>query len=244
MYNVTQLRQDYETVKKIAGKKVAAASSLFMTVDIVNDKTVYNFGILENQANVPQQPDEIRLAQTDTFIFNRMAVGFVADYGFADPGQPFAGFEDGKSLFIQSIPYSKDDAHQRLYKLWSGKMRVTIDNYIYYEKFDLRQFDNSTPFNQYNHNFAISDGPMTAPDTFLTGVHRTILEVPVQPMIVVNGGKKNDFEISIPTSITPTTMLLTDWRGTKLIALRFRRIGVLLRGFLIQGGAEFNPRKS
>lgn len=239
-YDVQQLRQDYENIKKqYAAKYIVAASSLFLTTDIDPNTNFYELPLLENDARKPQKGDEIRLAQTDLFIFNRIAVGFVADLRIQDPeGQ--TDVEIGKSVFLQTLPYSKNADVLKAYKLFAGKMRVTINNVVYYEKYDLRGFDNSTIFTQINN----TNGSMSSNDLFTTNVHRPIVEQPVQPMIKMSGAKKNEFRIDVPSSISPFIINVFDSNPAFRVILDIKRIGILLRGFLVQNGAEFNPAKS
>lgn len=231
-YDVQQLRKDFENVQqKFKGKNIAA-SSLFLTADIDSQKQTYNFSVLENDARLPQKPDEIRLNQNDVFVFNQIAVGYVGDIQVVGR---FTPHEFGRSIFLQSVPYSINVSTTRAYKLFAGQLKVTINNYIYFEKYDLRDFDVSTHNEQYNQ----LDRIYSNPDLMQYKLHQKPLTQPVQPMIAMSGAKKNDFEIQLPSAIDKWGFsVLTDPIAPYMI-VEVNRIGILLRGFLIQNGAKF-----
>jgi hypothetical protein len=231
-YDVQQLRKDFENLSlKFKGKNIAA-SSLFFTADIDSQKQTYQFSILENDAKLPQKPDEIRLNQNDVFVFNQIAVGYVADIQLVGRGIPP---EFGRSIFLQKVPYSTDTQTARAYKLFAGQLKVTINNYIYFEKYDLRDFDNSQAEDQFNQ----LNGILSSNDVLQFKAHSRPVFQPVQPMIAMSGAKKNEFEIQLPSAIDPwgfsvmTNPILPYW------SFSVNRIGILLRGFLIQNAAKF-----
>jgi len=231
-YDVQQLRKDFENVQqKFKGKNIAA-SSLFLTADIDSQKQTYNFSVLENDARLPQKPDEIRLNQNDVFIFNQIAVGYVGDIQVIGR---FTPPEFGRSIFIQSVPYSANVQTTRAYKLFAGQLKVTINNYIYFEKYDLRDFDVSTHDEQYNQ----VDRIYSNPDFMQYKSHQKPITQPVQPMIAMSGAKKNDFEIQLPSAIDQWGFSVLIDPLLPYMSVEVKRIGILLRGFLIQNGAKF-----
>jgi hypothetical protein len=235
-YETQQLRKDFEVLKeKYKGKNIAQ-SSLFFTADIDSQKQSYLFSVLENDAKQPQKPDEIRLNQNDVFVFNRLAVGFVADLQIVGRGVPQ---EYGRSIFLQKVPYAVDTQTIRAYKLWAGQLKVTINNYIYFEKYDLRDFDNSSEQDQFNQLNNILTNPT---DTLQFKAHARPILTPVQPMIAMSGAKKNDFEITLPTALDPFGFSVFTNGITPYLQFNVNRIGILLRGFLIQNAAVYQGR--
>ena len=232
IYDVQQLRKDFENVQsKFKGKNIAA-SSLFLTTDIDPQKQTYNFSVLENDARSPQKPDEIRLNQNDVFVFNQIAVGYVGDINLVNR---HSTPEFGRSIFIQSVPYSDIVSIVRAYKLFAGQLKVTINNYIYFEKYDLRDFDVSTHDEQFNQ----INGILSHFSFLNFKIHQKPVTQPVQPMIAMSGAKKNDFEISLPSSIDPWSFDIMQDPILPFMRINVNRIGILLRGFLIQNGAKF-----
>jgi len=231
-YDVIQLRKDFENIQqKFKGKNIAA-SSLFLTTDIDSQKQTYSFSVLENDARNPQKPDEIRLNQNDVFVFNQIAVGYVGDIQIAGRGIPN---EFGRSIFIQSVPYDNNIQTTRAYKLFAGQLKVTINNYVYFEKYDLRDFDVSTHDEQFNQINRIYSNP----ENLQFKLHQRPVTQPVQPMIAMSGAKKNDFEISLPSAIDPWGFAVMVDPILPFMVIDVKRIGILLRGFLIQNGAKF-----
>ncbi len=232
-YDVQQLRKDFENLQvKFKGKNIAA-SSLFFTSDIDSQKQTYQFSVLENDAKLPQKPDEIRLNQNDVFVFNQIAVGYVADIQIV--GRNFPA-EFGRSVFLQKVPYSTDIQTTRAYKLFAGQLKVTINNYVYFEKYDLRDFDNSQAEDQYNQVNLIQSSHA---DILQFKAHSRPVTQPVQPMIAMSGAKKNDFEIQLPSAIDPFSFSILTDPSLPFLSFDVKRIGILLRGFLIQNAAKF-----
>lgn len=232
-YDVQQLRKDFENLQaKFKGKNIAA-SSLFFTADIDSQKQSYLFSVLENDAKLPQKPDEIRLNQNDVFVFNQIAVGFVADLQIIGASNlP----EFGRSVFLQKVPYVVNQANLRAYKLFAGQLKVTINNYVFFEKYDLRDFDNSQAEDQFNQTANILTNHS---DILQFKTHARPVTQPVQPMIAMSGAKKNDFEIQLPSALDPFAFSVYTDPILPYINFDVKRIGILLRGFLIQNAAKF-----
>ena len=209
-------------------------STLFLTKDIDATKSVYDFDVLENQT-ATLQGDELRLNLNDDFIISHLGVFLYGTYTFVK--EPGSSVELGKQLFTY-VPYELgigktiNDNPVRLKNLYTGALKIAVNNIVYLEKWDTRKSEKitRTQFSPYINGVANATTPSN--DFSFDGM------VKFEPLITLSGAKKNDISIRLPQAIDGGVFETTLDDGAK-ISVNITRIAVRMYGLLAQNASSF-----
>ena len=108
-------------------------STLYLTKPINPTTTVYNFDVLETQAQT-LQASEIRLNLNDEYIVAQMSMGLecsVLDKVGADTGAKF---------LLTYAPFEQDSANaSKIANFFQGALQISVNNVVYLDKYDVRR---------------------------------------------------------------------------------------------------------
>lgn len=219
---VNNPRAGYNALSEQFGPNVIITEGYLRSEVLLGAQSTINFDISAN-AGAPQNT-EVRLSINDAFIVTHIAVmiGRVVDTAVGPHG----------AMTLHTFPNDKvfTTAAQQLamQALYSGAMRVQVNDIVYIEALDMLSFLRADNAQQ---GVAVS----TVATTGITGyssMEGNRAFKPLTPFIMFNGPAKNSVTIELPESLAmAATAPAQHW-------------GVLLcRGFLAQNGGGFRPSR-
>jgi hypothetical protein len=169
----------------------------------------------------------------DDFIISHLGVFL---YGTYITGKE-PGVELGKQLFTY-VPYELgigntiNDTPVRLKNLYTGALKIAVNNIVYLEKWDTRKSEKitRTQFSPYISGVANATTPSN--DFSFDGM------VKFEPLITLSGAKKNDISILLPQAIEGGAFTTTLDDGNKIL-VNITRIAVRMYGLLAQNASSF-----
>lgn len=202
-------------------------SSLFITKDIDPTKSNYEFDVLENQTQT-LQPDEIRLNINDEFIVTHLGVYL---YGTWEASNGLVKIGSGNQL-LTAAPLNLDGNTIVSKNLYSGQLKIAVNNIVYLEKWDTRKHELVTR-TQFSSQLAGTNVATMANNNFEDDAMVTF-----EPMLTLSGAKKNDISIRLPQSIAPSVATWLDQKGNT-ITVNITKIALRMYGLNAQNGAKF-----
>lgn len=203
-------------------------SSLFITKDIDPTKSNYDFDVLENQTQT-LQPDEIRLNINDEFIVTHLGVYLYGTWTTADSTGAKIG--SGNQL-LTATPLNLDGATIVSKNLYSGQLKIAVNNIVYLEKWDTRKHE-VVSRTQFASQLAATNVATMANNNFEDDAM-----IAFEPMLTLSGAKKNDISIRLPQSIAPSTATWKDQKGNT-VTVNITKIALRMYGLNAQNGAKF-----
>lgn len=208
-------------------------SSLFLTKDIDPTKSNYEFDVLENQTQT-LQPDEIRLNINDEFIVTHLGVYLYGTWQTQEIGPQPVNFVTGNQLLTYA-PLELDSTSISVKNLYSGQLKIAVNNIVYLEKWDTRKHEKITR-TQFTSEVNTVNGVATA--TMPSNCFEDDAMIPFEPMLTLSGAKKNDVSIRLPQSISPASVTFVDQQGNRVIC-NITKIALRMYGLNAQNGAKF-----
>jgi len=203
-------------------------SSLFITKDIDPTKSNYDFDVLENQTQT-LQPDEIRLNINDEFIVTHLGVYLYGTWTAANSAGDKIG--SGNQL-LTATPLNLDGATIVSKNLYSGQLKIAVNNIVYLEKWDTRKHE-VVSRTQFASQLAATNVATMANNNFEDDAM-----IAFEPMLTLSGAKKNDISIRLPQSIAPSAASWKDQKGNT-ITVNITKIALRMYGLNAQNGAKF-----
>lgn len=231
------IRTSYKVIlkkyKKIGkGTVRLTQSSLLLMQNLDATKDTYKFPVLLTDNAVAPLPEEIRLNQNDEFIAYDVAYYLVADKQPVDGTNPPVVGAVVSKIFL---PYAPDELSRDFAQMedaWLGTLQILVNKISRLENWDLKKH-NFIPFTQFQNSSAgIPSATQPNIDFSENGT------IPMQPMLVLSGAKKNDIIISLVHAVSATST--GDWlvvNGT--IRLTIKRMALFFRGMLAQNASSF-----
>ena len=201
-------------------------STLYLTKPINATTTVYNFDVLETQAQT-LQASEIRLNLNDEYIVAQMSMGLecsVLDKLGADTGAKF---------LLTYAPFEQDSANaSKIANFFQGALQISVNNVVYLDKYDVRrsQIVPTTNFSNFVAGTQSSTQPSInwAENSFYNN----------EPLLTLAGSKKNQITIQLATAISQATFAVIDNLGITY-SLKADRVFWMARGLNAQNGSVF-----
>jgi hypothetical protein len=227
--NFSLIKSKYDKIGKSNVR--LTQSSLFITKDIDPTKSNYEFDVLENQTQT-LQPDEIRLNINDEFIVTHLGVYL---YGtWATGSEPRLSFSTGNQLLTYA-PLELDSTSISVKNLYSGQLKIAVNNIVYLEKWDTRKHEKVTR-TQFVSEVNSVNGVASA--TMPSNCFEDDAMIAFEPMLTLSGAKKNDISIRLPQSIAPATVNFKDQQGNS-VTCNITKIALRMYGLNAQNGAKF-----
>jgi hypothetical protein len=232
--NFSLIKSKYDKIGKSNVR--LTQSSLFITKDIDPTKSNYEFDVLENQTQT-LQPDEIRLNINDEFIVTHLGVYLYGTWEIASVGPipPVRNsFTSGNQLLTYA-PLELDSASISVKNLYSGQLKIAVNNIVYLEKWDTRKHELVTR-TQFVSEVNSVNGVASA--TMPSNNFEEDAMIAFEPMLTLSGAKKNDISIRLPQSISPASVTFKDQLGNDVVC-NITKIALRMYGLNAQNGAKF-----
>jgi len=226
--NFSLIKSKYDKIGKSNVR--LTQSSLFITKDIDPTKSNYDFDVLENQTQT-LQPDEIRLNINDEFIVTHLGVYL---YGTWTIGETRLPFTTGNQLLTYA-PLELDSTSISVKNLYSGQLKIAVNNIVYLEKWDTRKHEKVTR-TQFVSEVDSVNGVASA--TMPSNCFEDDAMIAFEPMLTLSGAKKNDISIRLPQSISPASVTFKDQQGNNVVC-NITKIALRMYGLNAQNGAKF-----
>lgn len=224
--NFSLIKSNYNKIGKANVR--LTQSSLFITKDIDPTKSNYDFDVLENQTQT-LQPDEIRLNINDEFIVTDLGVYL---YGrWTSKTSEGAKIGAGNQL-LSYAPVELDGTALLSKDLYSGQLKIAVNNIVYLEKWDTRKHELVTRTQFASQLAGTTVATIPSNDFSSDGM------VPFSPLLTLSGAKKNDISIRLPQSISGSTVTWLDQKGNT-ITVEITKIALRMYGLNAQNGAKF-----
>lgn len=200
-------------------------SSLYLTKPINPATTVYNFDVLETQT-ATLQGFETRLNLNDEFIIASMSMGIECDV-LNERNTP-----TGAKYLLTYAPFEQDFAEaSKIANFYAGNLQISVNNVVYLDKYDVRR-SQITPTTEFS-NLATGVTSSTpsidfSKDSFYGN----------EPLLTLAGSKKNQIQVTLPTSIDQATFKITDNTGNSYF-LQATRVFFFARGLNAQNASVF-----
>lgn len=227
-----QIRASYSLIRKKyikAGKKTVrlTQSSLILMQAIVGTTSAYTFPILTTDQTPPQFPEEIRLNQNDEFVSYEMGYYLAGDMTTGDP----AVFRS--KYFGTYAPIELNSTFLNCREYANGNMKILVNNISRLEKWDLKKHEKvqRTQF----QNSAVGQPFATTPSIDFSDDGM----FPMQPMLTLSGGKKNEITATLVRAILPTGSGNFVTPDAVTINLTIKQLMVMFRGLLAQNATKF-----
>jgi len=227
--NLSLIKSKYDKIGKSNVR--LTQSSLFITKDIDPTKSNYDFDVLENQTQT-LQPDEIRLNINDEFIVTHLGVYLYGTWTIGDA--PRLPFSTGNQLLTYA-PLELDSESISVKNLYSGQLKIAVNNIVYLEKWDTRKHEKVTR-TQFTSEVNSVNG--VAPATMPSNCFEDDAMIAFEPMLTLSGAKKNDISIRLPQSISPASVIFVDQQG-RSVTCNITKIALRMYGLNAQNGAKF-----
>ena len=222
--NFVKIRDQYAQ-RGVKGVRLTQ-SSLFLTQLIDPTKTSYTFDILESQ-NASLLPDEIRLNINDEFIATHMGI-----YLYGDISSNVQAPKDLSPQLITYAPTEMNLAVVSLKNLYSGQLKVAVNNIVYLEKWDTRKHE-VVPRTQMASFIA---GVPVATTPSLDYEHDAMSSL--EPMLTFSGAKKNDITLNMPKAMTGANVIWVNQSGES-VKWNLNRIALRFFGLNAQNASKF-----
>jgi hypothetical protein len=232
--NFSLIKSKYDKIGKSNVR--LTQSSLFITKDIDPTKSNYDFDVLENQTQT-LQPDEIRLNINDEFIVTHLGVYLYGTWevGGVTPVPPLPApvipFATGNQLLTYA-PLELDGRAISVKNLYSGQLKIAVNNIVYLEKWDTRKHEKVTRTQFATNLLGAQDATMPS-NSFEDDAM-----IAFEPMLTLSGAKKNDISIRLPQSIAPAQVSFLDQQGNAVVC-NITKIALRMYGLNAQNGAKF-----
>ena len=199
-------------------------SSLFLTQNIDAAKANYNFEVLET--NTGAISDEIRLNINDEFIITHAGIFLVGSFSSSGLPGVFTPF------VLTTAPIEQNGASGDLDALYSGTMKIGVNNIIYVEKWDLRKHQQRQRTQFASFIAGVPTATLPSIESDMDGM------ISVEPMVTLSGAKKNDISIQLPRAFSPRTFSMVS-QNAETITFNVTRIGLKLFGLNAQNASKF-----
>lgn len=221
------IRQKQAKVGK--DKARISQSTLIIAQAIQSNKDVYKFPVTLNDGPIVLPSEEIRLDINDEFT--------VYEQGFYLRGL-ISNVEDSSEnavVYMTCAPFEMNSALIGLQRLYAGKLKVSVNNIVFMENWDLRQ-------HEYRGVTQAQNSTVGQPfATWFANSFRENGMVDVLPTITLSGAKKNDLTVSLPQTLlvsSPTPILpVVNVAGD--LSIDFTHIIYMCRGYLAQNSSTF-----
>lgn len=201
-------------------------SSLYLTKPINPATTVYNFDVLETQT-ATLQGFETRLNLNDEFIVASMSMGIECDVLSEE------GAVTGVKYLLTYAPFEQDSAQAvKIANFYAGSLQISVNNVVYLDKYDIRR-SQYTGQSQVANFLATSNASLQpsidwSKDSFYGN----------EPLLTLAGSKKNQIQVTLPTSIDQATFKINDNNGGTYF-LKATRVFWFARGLNAQNASVF-----
>ena len=227
--NFSLIKSKYDKIGKSNVR--LTQSSLFITKDIDPTKSNYEFDVLENQTQT-LQPDEIRLNINDEFIVTHLGVYLYGTWVYGNGER--VPFTTGNQLLTYA-PLELNGESISVKNLYSGQLKIAVNNIVYLEKWDTRKHEKVTR-TQFVSEINTVNGVASA--TMPSNCFEDDAMIAFEPMLTLSGAKKNDISIRLPQSISPASVTFADQQGVT-ITCNINKIALRMYGLNAQNGAKF-----
>ena len=226
--NFSLIKSKYDKIGKSNVR--LTQSSLFITKNIDPTKSNYEFDVLENQTQTIQ-PDEIRLNINDEFIVTHLGVYLYGTWTAQTKAEPPVLLGGGNQLLTYT-PLELDGKTIVSKDLYSGQLKIAVNNIVYLEKWDTRKHE-VVPRTQFAGENALTNVATMASNNY----HEDAM-IAFSPLLTLSGAKKNDISIRLPQSIAPSFAQFVDQAGNT-ITVNITKIALRMYGLNAQNGAKF-----
>lgn len=226
--NFSLIRSKYANIGK--GNVRLMQSSLFLTKDINATQSNYDFDVLENQTQTLQN-DELRLNINDEFVITHLGVYLYGTWTASTGAEPPVKIGTGNQLLTYS-PLELDANAILTKNLYSGQLKIAVNNIVYMEKYDTRKCE-YIPRTQFASELALTNVATMPSNDFSENAM-----IPQEALLTLSGAKKNDISIRLPQAISGSTITWKDQKGNN-ISMAITKIAVRMYGLLAQNGAKF-----
>lgn len=227
-----QIRASYSLIRKKyvkVGKKNVrlTQSSLILMQAIVGTTTTYTFPVLTTETNPVPFPEEIRLNTNDEFVAYEVGYYLAGDMTTGDP----AVFRS--KYFSTYAPIELNSTFLNCRDYANGTLKILVNNISRLEKWDLKkhEFVQRTQFqnSQVGQPFATQPSIDFSDDGMF----------PMQPMLTLSGGKKNEVTIVLNRAILPTGAGNFTGPDAVAITVSLKQLLMMFRGLLAQNATKF-----
>lgn len=220
-----RIHRKYEQLGK--GNVRLAQSSLVLSQAISNNKTTYQFSVLENDPINGFYP-ETRLNINDEFVATDLGI-FLGGKIEYPTGAPF--IRSAPALFTTSF-MEMDRASVASEILYSGYFRFGVNNINYVDKWDIKK-------HEYRGVTQVESFNAVQPKaTFPNIAFESAAMMPCTPTLTLSGAKKNELSIVLPTPMDGSNVAVLDQNGEQQNLL-ITDIVIFMRGFLAQNASKF-----
>lgn len=176
--------------------KSAVLSQSYLRFEQVvsSTKTVYNFGVLQNDSGnsgVAVRPTEQRLALQDSFYTASVQILLAKPNSTTATNFPLFSFPSLATMGANWVNY---------YNLYSGNLQLTVNNRTLVTAWDIQRHYQANQTQQTTFPLATAT-PATTLNQFNGGSDGAY---ECEPNWVLIGSKNNSLSISLPNAITPT----------------------------------------
>ena len=210
-------RQAYSLIKRAYAKKgrnpVTTASTLRLQLPISNNKTLYQFPILQGDEQT-SFAEQILLNRADAFTATEVGIfiGGFTDAGVVNTAQDYGLYSYGATPIATAVTNTN-------VLFYNSKLNIAVNNVQYLQNFDTFRF--------YEAGVAqtgkiMATGGTTAVNVAVGGVNYGFC--PLVPTLQFSGSSKIDIQLQLPSPLIGTTGVLV----------------LMFRGFLSLGASNLN----
>lgn len=189
--------------------------------------TSYIFPVLTTETNPAPFPEEIRLNPNDEFVAYEMGYYLTGDMTTGDPGV-------FKAKYLGTYaPYELNSTFLGVKEYSSGRMKILVNQISRLENWDLKKHEKVQQTQFHNSSVAIPGATIPNMDCAVDGMY------PMQPMLTLSGGKKNEIAITLNRAIAATGA--GNFLGADAVAvtISIKQLLLMFRGLLAQNATKF-----